>query len=62
MSIHEVLRLLSMEDFILLFSRRQCHLKYFETVNETTPKIYDFILEFHNTKFYIVPLVVYEIK
>jgi hypothetical protein len=51
-----------MEDFILLFSRRQCHLKCFETVNETTPKIYDFILEFHNTKFYIVPLVVYEIK
>jgi hypothetical protein len=38
------------------------YLKYFKTVNETTPKIHDFILKFHNTKFYIVMLVVYEIK
>ncbi len=34
----------------------------FEIVNETTPKIHDFILEFHNTKFYIISLVIYGIK
>jgi hypothetical protein len=39
-----------------------CHLKCFQTVNETTPKMHDFILEFYNTKFYVVPLVVYEMK
>jgi hypothetical protein len=36
--------------------------KYFEIVNETTLKIHSFILEFYNTNFYIVPLVVYVIK
>jgi hypothetical protein len=55
-------RLLPMEDFISLFSKISCHLKYFETVNETIPKIYDFILEFYNTKFHVVPLVVYWMK
>jgi hypothetical protein len=34
------------------------HQKYFETINKTVPKIHDFILEFYNTKFYVVPLVV----
>jgi hypothetical protein len=53
---------MSMEDFISLFSRLPCHQKYFETVNEITPKIHDFILEFYNTKFYVVPLIVYGIK
>jgi hypothetical protein len=43
-----------MENFISLFLRIICHLKYFETVNETTSKIYDFILEFDNTKFYVL--------
>jgi hypothetical protein len=33
-----------------------------EAANETTPKIYDFVLEFHNTKFYFVSLVVYVMK
>jgi hypothetical protein len=61
------IRLLPMEDFISLFLRMPCHQKCFETVNETTPKMHDFILEFHNTKFYVVPLVVvslvvYEMK
>jgi hypothetical protein len=49
-----------MEDFILMFSRMSCHLKCFETIDETTPKINDFILEFHNTKFYFL-LVIYGI-
>jgi hypothetical protein len=31
-----------MEYFISLFPRLSCHQKCFETVNETTPKIYDF--------------------
>jgi hypothetical protein len=39
-----------------------CHLQYFKIVNETSPKMHDFILEFHITKFYIDPLVVYKIK
>jgi hypothetical protein len=56
------IRLLPMEDFISLFPRMPCHQKYFETVNETTPKMHDFILEFHNTKFYVAPSVVYEMK
>jgi hypothetical protein len=43
------LRLLAMENFISLFLRISYHLKYFETINETTPKIYNFILEFYNT-------------
>jgi hypothetical protein len=51
-----------MEDFILLFSEISCHLKYFETVNKTTHKIHDFILEFYNTKFYFISLVFYEMK
>jgi hypothetical protein len=45
-----------------LFSRMSCHQKCFETVNETTHKIYGFILQFHNTKFYVVTLIVYVIK
>jgi hypothetical protein len=51
-----------MVDFILLFSNMSCYLKYFKTVNKTTSKMHDFILEFHNNKFYFVSLVVYEIK
>jgi hypothetical protein len=43
-----------------MFSRMSCHLKCFETIDETTPKINDFILQFHNTKFYFL-LVIYEI-
>jgi hypothetical protein len=50
-----------MEDFISLFPSMSCHLKCFETVNETT-KMHDFILRFHNTKFYFVSLVVYGMK
>jgi hypothetical protein len=55
-------RLFAMEDFISLFLSMPYHLKCFETTNETTPKIHDFILEFHNTKFYFVSLVIYMIK
>jgi hypothetical protein len=36
--------------------------KKIETVNETTTKIHDLILEFNNTKFYVIPLVVYGMK
>jgi hypothetical protein len=39
-----------MENFISFFPRMSYLLKYFEIVNETASKIYDFILEFHNTK------------
>jgi hypothetical protein len=56
-----------MGNFISLFSRMSfiffakkrdvIHLKCFEIINGTTPKMNDFILEFHNTKFYVVPLV-----
>jgi hypothetical protein len=56
------IRLLLMEYFILLFSRISYHQKYFKTINETTHKTPDFILEFYNTIFYIIPLVIYEIK
>jgi hypothetical protein len=48
------IRLLSMENYISLFLRITCHLKYFKTVNKTISKIYDFILEFDNTKFYVL--------
>jgi hypothetical protein len=58
----QTLRLLLLEDLISLFSRMSCHLKCFETVIETTSKRYDFILEFYNTKFYVVPLIVYVMK
>jgi hypothetical protein len=51
-----------MEGFISLFSRLSCHLKYFKIINKITHKIHDFILEFHNIKFYVVLLVIYEIK
>jgi hypothetical protein len=51
-----------MEYFISLFLRMSCHQKCFETLNEITYKIYDFILEFHNTKFYVVSLVSYVMK
>jgi hypothetical protein len=51
-----------MEDFISLFISMLCHLKCIETTNEKTSKIYYFILEFHNTKFYFVLLVLYEMK
>jgi hypothetical protein len=50
------------EDFISLFQIMLCHLKYFETVNKIILKIHDFIIEFHNIKFYFVSLVVYEMK
>jgi hypothetical protein len=56
------LMLLLMQDFILLFLKILCHQKCFKTVNETTMKIYSFIFEFHNTKFYIIPLVAYVLK
>jgi hypothetical protein len=46
-----------MKNFISLFSRMSFYLKCFETINETTYKIYDFILKFHNIKFYVVSLV-----
>jgi hypothetical protein len=42
-----IVRLLLIEDFISLFSKMSCYLKYFETTNETIPKMHDFILEFH---------------
>jgi hypothetical protein len=51
-----------MEDLILLIPSMPYHLKCFQTVNETTPKMHDFILEFHNIKFYFISLVVYEMK
>jgi hypothetical protein len=50
------------EYFISLFSKMIYYLKCFEIVNEITPKIYDFILEFYNTKFYVVPLIGYVLK
>jgi hypothetical protein len=51
-----------MEYFILLFQRILCHQKYFKIISETTHKIHDFMLEFRNTKFYIVSLVVYRME
>jgi hypothetical protein len=51
-----------MEDFISLFLRMTCDVKYFEIINKTTPKIHYFILEFHNIKLYYIILVVYRIK
>jgi hypothetical protein len=51
-----------MDDFISLFLTMPFHLKCFKTVNETTLKIRDFIVEFYSTKFYFVLLVVYEMK
>jgi hypothetical protein len=51
-----------MEDLILLIPSMPYHLKCFQTVNETTPKMHDFILEFHNIKFYFISLVVYGMK
>jgi hypothetical protein len=50
------------QDFILLFPRVTSHQKHYETINETTFKMHGFILEFHNTNFYVVPLVVDMIK
>jgi hypothetical protein len=41
---------------------KTCHLKCLKIVNEITPKIYAFILEFHNTKFYIILFVIYGMK
>jgi hypothetical protein len=57
-----VLKLIPTEDFISLFIRMTCHLRCFETANETTLKMYDFIVQFYNTKFYFVLLVVYVMK
>jgi hypothetical protein len=57
-----MLRLLPTQDFISLFSRMPCHQKCFDIVNEITLKMHGFILEFHNTKFYVVSLVVYVMK
>jgi hypothetical protein len=37
--------------FYFIVSKNAMHQKYFETINETIPKIHDFILEFHNTTF-----------
>jgi hypothetical protein len=58
----KILPLLPMQVFISLFLSTPCHQNYFETVIETTHKIYYFILEFHNTKLYIISLVVYMLK
>jgi hypothetical protein len=58
----EDVRLLLVYDFISLFLRTSCHQRCFETVNETTHKIHNFILKLHNTKFYVVSLVVYMMK
>jgi mannose/fructose/N-acetylgalactosamine-specific phosphotransferase system component IID len=58
----QYVRLLSIEDSILLFFKIPCHKKCFKIVNETTSKMYDFILEFYNTKFYVVSLVIYGMK
>jgi hypothetical protein len=44
-------------NFISLFSKMLGHQKYFKIVNKITSKIHCFILEFHNTKFYIILLV-----
>jgi hypothetical protein len=57
-----LLRLVSTEDFILLFSIISCHLKYFKIVHKTTYKMHDSILEFYNTEFYFILLVVYGMK
>jgi hypothetical protein len=40
------------------------HLKCFKTAiaNEIVPKMHDFILEFYNTKFYFISLVLYGMK
>jgi hypothetical protein len=54
--------LVGYSDFILLFLKLAYHQTCFEIVNEITPKIYDLILEFHTTKFYIVSLIVYGMK
>jgi hypothetical protein len=54
---NHILRILTGQDFISLFIRMSCHQISFETINETTSKMNDFILEFHNTKFYVVLLV-----
>jgi uncharacterized protein YutD len=51
-----------MEDFVLLFPRMTRHLKCFKTTEEKISKMHDFILEFHNTKFYFVLSVVNGIK
>ena len=51
-----------MEDFILLFPRVPCHLKYFEITNETNSIMHGFIMEFHNVKIYFVSLVGYAMK
>jgi hypothetical protein len=56
------IRLLLVQDFILLFIRMSYHQKYFETVNKIIYKIHDFILEFYNSKLYVVLLVVYVMK
>jgi hypothetical protein len=48
--------------FHLIVSKNACHLKCFKIINETIPKMHDFILEFYNTKFYVVTLVVYKMK
>jgi hypothetical protein len=52
-----ILILLIMKNFILLVLRMSC-----QTTNETIPKIHNFILKFHNVKFYFISVVVYEIK
>jgi hypothetical protein len=51
-----------MEDFISLFPRMSCYQKYFETVNKKHLKCIISFLLFHNTKFYVIPFVVYRMK
>jgi hypothetical protein len=46
----------------LLFLILPCHLNHFKPTNETTSTMHDFILKFHNTKFYFVSLVSNEMK
>jgi hypothetical protein len=50
---HEV-RLLQYRFSFGWFSKMSRYVKCFENVNGTTPKIYNFILQFHNTNFSIL--------
>jgi hypothetical protein len=54
----DMLRLVLIESFILLFSIVSCHLNQFEITNEITSSLHGFILNFHSTKLYFVLLVV----
>jgi hypothetical protein len=49
-----MVRLLLIDDFISLFLSMWCDLIFLKIANKTTSKIHDFILEFHNIKFYFI--------